>query len=243
MQLENTHNTILEQEDSSRSSQLSIGYLVSPKSPKIAIRRIDNPTNRQVTFSKRRNGLLKKAYELSVLCDAEVAVIVFSATGKLSEFASSSMSKIVNRYEDLQPQNSNRILTQEREYWRHQALHLRSQVDYLNDLQSYVTGENAMNLSFGELQIVEARLESAINKIRARKNGLLEMQTQAMTKKGNNLWTENALLKRKLEELLQSSGEHPTSCVTCGLSTSEPPPPPNAALCEEAVLDTKLKLG
>eukprot|EP00250_Pteridium_aquilinum_P015606 c2266_g1_i1 orf=1-513(-) len=36
----------------------------------IPIRRIENLTNRQVTFSKRRNGLMKKAYELSVLCDA-----------------------------------------------------------------------------------------------------------------------------------------------------------------------------
>ncbi|KAH9732247.1 MADS-box protein SOC1 [Citrus sinensis] len=53
------------------------------------MRRIENATSRQVTFSKRRNGLLKKAFELSVLCDAEVAVIIFSPRGKLSEFASS----------------------------------------------------------------------------------------------------------------------------------------------------------
>ncbi|KAK3024418.1 hypothetical protein RJ639_043376 [Escallonia herrerae] len=55
---------------------------------KIAIRRIDNSTNRQVTFSKRRNGLLKKAKELSILCDAEVGVIIFSSTGKLYEYSS-----------------------------------------------------------------------------------------------------------------------------------------------------------
>lgn len=50
--------------------------------------RIENKINRQVSFSKRRNGLLKKAYELSVLCDAEVAVIIFSSRGKLYEFGS-----------------------------------------------------------------------------------------------------------------------------------------------------------
>ncbi|KAJ1396551.1 hypothetical protein SESBI_32475 [Sesbania bispinosa] len=55
---------------------------------KIAIRRIDNSTSRQVTFSKRRNGLLKKARELSILCDAEVGLIVFSSTGKLYDYAS-----------------------------------------------------------------------------------------------------------------------------------------------------------
>lgn len=54
---------------------------------KIEIKKIENLNSRQVTFSKRRNGLLKKARELSVLCDAEVAVIIFSSTGKLYKFS------------------------------------------------------------------------------------------------------------------------------------------------------------
>ncbi|KOM47524.1 hypothetical protein LR48_Vigan07g122800 [Vigna angularis] len=58
---------------------------------KIVIRRIDNSTSRQVTFSKRRNGLLKKAKELAILCDAEVGVMIFSSTGKLYDFASSRL--------------------------------------------------------------------------------------------------------------------------------------------------------
>ena len=53
---------------------------------RVELKRIENKINRQVTFSKRRNGLLKKAYELSVLCDAEVALIIFSSRGKLYEF-------------------------------------------------------------------------------------------------------------------------------------------------------------
>ncbi|RWW86475.1 hypothetical protein BHE74_00004744, partial [Ensete ventricosum] len=56
---------------------------------KIQIKKISNATARQVTFSKRRRGLFKKAEELSILCDAEVALIVFSSTGKLFEFSSS----------------------------------------------------------------------------------------------------------------------------------------------------------
>lgn len=55
---------------------------------KVELKRIENKINRQVTFAKRRNGLLKKAYELSVLCDAEVALIIFSNRGKLYEFCS-----------------------------------------------------------------------------------------------------------------------------------------------------------
>jgi len=54
---------------------------------KIEIKHIENTTNRQVTFCKRRNSLLKKAYELSVLCDAEVALVVFSSRGRLYDLA------------------------------------------------------------------------------------------------------------------------------------------------------------
>jgi MADS-box transcription factor len=57
---------------------------------RVELKRIENKINRQVTFAKRRNGLLKKAYELSVLCDAEVALIIFSNRGKLYEFCSTS---------------------------------------------------------------------------------------------------------------------------------------------------------
>jgi MADS-box transcription factor, plant len=57
------------------------------KGKKVEIKRIENTTNRQVTFCKRRNGLLKKAYELSVLCDAEIALIVFSSRGRLYEYS------------------------------------------------------------------------------------------------------------------------------------------------------------
>ncbi|CDY33113.1 BnaC09g22090D [Brassica napus] len=56
---------------------------------KVELKRIENKINRQVTFAKRRNGLLKKAYELSVLCDAEIALLIFSNRGKLYEFCSS----------------------------------------------------------------------------------------------------------------------------------------------------------
>jgi hypothetical protein len=59
---------------------------------KIEIKRIENSTNRQVTFSKRRNGLLKKAREISVLCDAEVVVVIFSSAGKLYDFCTPKTS-------------------------------------------------------------------------------------------------------------------------------------------------------
>ncbi|KAL5982100.1 hypothetical protein ACLOJK_016169 [Asimina triloba] len=54
---------------------------------KIEMKRIENNTSRQVTFSKRRNGLIKKAYELSVLCDVDIGLVTFSPSGRLSYFS------------------------------------------------------------------------------------------------------------------------------------------------------------
>ncbi|CAL9206442.1 unnamed protein product [Musa hybrid cultivar] len=72
---------------------------MAPRRGKVELRRIEDRTSRQVRFSKRRSGLFKKAYELAVLCDAEVGLLVFSPAGKLYEFSSvSSMEKTVERY-------------------------------------------------------------------------------------------------------------------------------------------------
>ncbi|GKD42883.1 floral homeotic protein DEFICIENS-like protein [Tanacetum coccineum] len=59
---------------------------------KIQIKKIENSTNRQVTYSKRRNGLFKKASELTVLCDAKVSIIMVSCTDKLHEYISPSIT-------------------------------------------------------------------------------------------------------------------------------------------------------
>ncbi|KAL9992371.1 putative transcription factor MADS-type1 family [Helianthus debilis subsp. tardiflorus] len=64
---------------------------------RIEIKKIENNTNRQVTYSKRRNGIFKKAHELTVLCDAKVSLIMFSNTGKFHEYISPSTT-YVNLY-------------------------------------------------------------------------------------------------------------------------------------------------
>jgi hypothetical protein len=59
-----------------------------PRRGRVELRRIEDRVSRQMRFSKRRAGLLKKAFELSLLCDAEVALLVFSPAGKLYEYSS-----------------------------------------------------------------------------------------------------------------------------------------------------------
>ncbi|XP_037437226.1 MADS-box transcription factor 51-like isoform X1 [Triticum dicoccoides] len=65
----------------------------------VELRRIEDRTSRQVRFSKRRSGLFKKAFELGLLCDAEVALLVFSPAGRLYEYASSSIEDTYDRYQ------------------------------------------------------------------------------------------------------------------------------------------------
>ncbi|GKE18824.1 MADS-box transcription factor 26, partial [Tanacetum coccineum] len=65
---------------------------------KVQMRRIENPVHRQVTFCKRRSGLLKKAKELSVLCDAEIGLIIFSAHGKVYELATNGYAHSMYYY-------------------------------------------------------------------------------------------------------------------------------------------------
>ncbi|KAJ1800853.1 Myocyte-specific enhancer factor 2C [Coemansia sp. RSA 2399] len=67
---------------------------------KIKIQMIKDERNRQVTFLKRKAGLLKKAYELSVLCDCEIAVVIFSSQNKLVQYASTNIDKVMMRYAD-----------------------------------------------------------------------------------------------------------------------------------------------
>lgn len=63
---------------------------------KVQLRRIENTSNRQITFSKRRNGLLRKACELSILCEVEVGLLIFSATGKSYQYSSHESVNLPN---------------------------------------------------------------------------------------------------------------------------------------------------
>ncbi|KAJ4748512.1 MADS-box transcription factor [Rhynchospora pubera] len=72
------------------------------KRGRVKIARIEDKTSRHTSFSKRKSGLFKKAFELAVLCDAEVALLVFSAAGRLYEFSScSSIEKTMKRYQQV----------------------------------------------------------------------------------------------------------------------------------------------
>ncbi|XP_032824527.2 myocyte-specific enhancer factor 2A-like isoform X1 [Petromyzon marinus] len=75
---------------------------------KIQIMRIVDERNRQVTFTKRKFGLMKKAYELSVLCDCEIALIIFNSSSKLFQYASTDMDKVLLKYTEYSEPHESR---------------------------------------------------------------------------------------------------------------------------------------
>nr|UKB40132.1 MADS transcription factor [Leptopyrum fumarioides] len=164
---------------------------------KIEIKRIENTTNRQVTFCKRRNGLLKKAYELSVLCEAEVALIVFSSRGRLYEYSNNSVKKTIERYKKASTDttNSGSISEANAQFYQQEASKLRNQIATLQNSNRNMLGESLSSLSVRELKGIEKKIEGGINKIRAKKNELLFAEIEYMQKRELELQTDNKYLR------------------------------------------------
>nr|XP_048320562.1 agamous-like MADS-box protein AGL14 isoform X3 [Ziziphus jujuba var. spinosa] len=152
---------------------------------KTQMKRIENAASRQVTFSKRRNGLLKKAFELSVLCDAEVALIIFSPRGKLYEFSSSSMNKIIERYQrrgkDLGL--SNKSGPEDKQVAKEDTFSMAKRIEFLEASKRKLMGDGLDSCPIDELQQIENQLERSLGKIRARKNQLLREQIEQLKEK------------------------------------------------------------
>ncbi|CAH8360074.1 unnamed protein product [Eruca vesicaria subsp. sativa] len=166
---------------------------------KTEMKRIENATSRQVTFSKRRNGLLKKAFELSVLCDAEVALIIFSPSSKLYEFSSSSISKTIERYQKrVKEIGNNHKRDDNSQQARGETYGLTKKIEQLEISKRKLLGEGIDACSIEELQQLENQLERGLTRIRAKKHQLLREEIEKLKEEERNLTKENKELKEKL---------------------------------------------
>ncbi|CAA7034743.1 unnamed protein product [Microthlaspi erraticum] len=162
---------------------------------KVEIKRIENKSSLQVTFSKRRNGLIEKARQLSVLCDSSVAVLVVSASGKLYDSSSGdSMTKIIDRYE-MQHAHDLRTLElaeQTRNYLPHKEL--------LELVQSNLEEPNVGNVSVDSLISVEDQLETALSVTRARKAELMMEIVKTLQEKEKLMIEANQVLASQVRK-------------------------------------------
>lgn len=169
---------------------------------KIEIKRIENTTNRQVTFCKRRNGLLKKAYELSVLCDAEVALVVFSSRGRLYEYANNSVRTTIERYKKAcaASTNTESVAEANTQFYQQESSKLRRQIHDIQNLNRHILGEALSSLSLKELKNLEGRLEKGLSRVRSRKHETLFAEVEFMQKREMELQNHNNYLRAKIAE-------------------------------------------
>ncbi|KAF3674059.1 MADS-box protein SVP [Capsicum annuum] len=180
---------------------------------KIQIKKIDNSTARQVTFSKRRRGLFKKAEELSVLCDADVALIIFSSNGKLFDYSSSSeileveseeegkmygdlnhyiiecMKQILER-RDLHSKNLEKLDQPSLELQlveNSNYSRLSKEISEKSHRLRQMRGEEIQGLNIEELQQLEKSLETGLSRV--------------IEKKGMQLMEENEKLRQQVMEI------------------------------------------
>ncbi|KAK9684454.1 hypothetical protein RND81_10G211300 [Saponaria officinalis] len=169
---------------------------------RVELKRIENKINRQVTFAKRRNGLLKKAYELSILCDAEVALIIFSNPGKLYEFSSSSsMLKTIEKYQmcSYGALETNGFPNDSQANYQ-EYLKLKARVEVLQQSQRNLLGEDLAPLNIKELEQLEQQLETSLEQIRSTKTSQMLDQLCDLQRREQALTENNRNLINKLEE-------------------------------------------
>ncbi|KAG2568726.1 hypothetical protein PVAP13_7NG402400 [Panicum virgatum] len=143
---------------------------------KVELKKIENPTNRQVTFSKRRMGLLKKANELAILCDAQIGVIIFSGSGRMYEYSSPPW-RIANIFDRYLKAPSTRF---EEMDIQQEMTRMKDERNRLRIIMGHCMGEDLASFSVEDLSNLEQQMEFSLYKVRLRKQELLDQQLLEM---------------------------------------------------------------
>ncbi|XP_075094866.1 MADS-box protein JOINTLESS isoform X2 [Nicotiana tabacum] len=156
---------------------------------KIQIKKIDNLTARQVTFSKRRRGLFKKAQELSTLCDADIGLIVFSATGKLFEYSSSSMMQLIEKHKvhserDMDSPDQLQFSNLQSEK-KNCGMLCREFAEKNRELRQ-LNGEELQGLGLEELMKLEKIVEGGISRVMKIKGDKFRREISSLKKKASH---------------------------------------------------------
>ncbi|CAL9246046.1 unnamed protein product [Arabidopsis halleri] len=181
---------------------------------RIEIKKIENVNSRQVTFSKRRNGLMKKAKELSILCDAEVALIIFSSTGKIYDFSSGCMEQILSRYgyttaSTEHKQREKQLLisaSHENEVVLRNDDSMKGELERLQLAIERLKGKALDGMSFPDLISLENQLNESLHSVKDQKTQILLNQIERSRLQEKRALEENQILRKQVEMLGRGSG-------------------------------------
>ncbi|KAL4577099.1 hypothetical protein LXL04_013202 [Taraxacum kok-saghyz] len=173
---------------------------------KVELKRIEDKSSRQVSFSKRRNGLMKKSYELSVLCEVDVALFIFSGKGRLYEFSTDeSMTRILSSYQSYkQTEELTRVNIHEKLASEYTDL---STADELTEMiQRHLDEISLKKLEISGLNQLERELHNLLRVVRVRKTQLMmgvvkNLQKQEMELKKEKKMMMNEIMAAKLKEM------------------------------------------
>nr|XP_043637646.1 MADS-box transcription factor 23-like [Erigeron canadensis] len=168
---------------------------------RIEIKKIENVSSRQVTFSKRRAGLMKKARELAILCDAEVGVIIFSSTGKQYEFASSCLHNIISRYERNLDVAQNIMVGIQHEGATEVEV-LKAEIAKLRKGQKLMMGKELEGLNYKELDNLERQLYDGMLAVKNRKDMVLLEEIEQTKLREQKTMQENESLRKQIAEYI-----------------------------------------
>uniref|UniRef100_K9LWB5 GLO-like protein 3 n=1 Tax=Iris fulva TaxID=92176 RepID=K9LWB5_9ASPA len=132
---------------------------------RIEIKRIENSTNRQVTFSKRRNGIIKKAREISVLCECDVSLVIFSSLGKMSEYCSPN-TKLPELLERYQQNSGKKLWDAKHENLSMEIERIKRENDNMQIELRHMKGEDLNSLHPRELIHIEEALQNGLTSVR-----------------------------------------------------------------------------
>ncbi|XP_004290915.1 PREDICTED: floral homeotic protein PMADS 2-like [Fragaria vesca subsp. vesca] len=137
---------------------------------KIEIKRIENSSNRQVTYSKRRNGIIKKAKEITVLCDAKVSLIIINpSSGKMSEYCSGSQETLLEILSRYHSQTGLRLWDTKHENVSNELDRIKKENDNMQVHLRHLNGEDITSMNHIELGDLEKSLENGLTAVRDKK--------------------------------------------------------------------------
>ncbi|KAL5186163.1 Agamous-like MADS-box protein AGL65 [Glycine soja] len=194
---------------------------------KLKIKKLESISNRHVTYSKRKSGIIKKAKELSILCDIDVVLLMFSPTGKptLLQGERSNIEEIIAKFAQLSPQERAKRKMESLEELSYQVKVLQAQITEVQQRLSYWNNLEKIN-NLEHLRQMEDSLRESINRVGLQKEGMALPSMMASLQDSQPLsWLlndDNHHLMLPNEPKFQSFSDNTNRDVECSTDISLP---------------------